>query len=408
MPTPDDHPPIAFADHLRAGDLLVVGSGVGEPEGLVAALGEQVGSLPAAAVFAGISYSGLFTPELVAALPLSSFGAMGDIARLAKVGLVNVLPINYVDVARHLRSRNPDGLVLMIQVAPADAAGNHSFGVAVEYAAELIDDARLVIAEVNDRLPVVRGATVHANRIDVSVHSSRELREIPAGEVTEVHRAIAAHIVPMIADGATLQLGIGGVPSAVATLLGEHRRNLKVHSGLVGDWLLDLDASGALDPDAPIVIGGAAGSAALYDFLSKDSRVELRRIPDLTRVDVTAPIDGFVALNSAVQVDLSGQVNAEVAGDRYLGGVGGQVDFLRGAQLAREGRSIIALPATAGSRSRVVRQLDQGVVTTARSGVDTIVTEFGVADLRGLGLRERAAALAAVAAPEFREELVSS
>ncbi len=167
-------------------------------------------------------------------------------------------------------------------------------------------------------------------------------------------------------------------------------------------------ALGHLDPDAPIVIGGAAGSAALYDFLSKDARVELRRIPDLTRVDITAPIDGFVALNSAVQVDLSGQINAEVAGERYLGGVGGQVDFLRGAQLSRGGRSIIALPAVAGSRSRIVHRLDQGVVTTARSGVDTVVTEFGVADLRGLGLRERVRALAAVAAPEFREELLSS
>ncbi|MCU1413588.1 MAG: Acyl-CoA hydrolase [Microbacteriaceae bacterium] len=402
-----DHLAIRFADHLRDGDLVVVGSGVGEPEGLVAALGEQLGSLPRAELFAGISYSGLFTPELVGALPLSSFGAMGEIGKLAKAGLVNVLPINYVDVAKQLRSRNAHGLVLLIQVAPADADGNHSFGAAVEYAAELIDDARLVIAEINDRVPVVRGASVHTSKIDASIETSRELREIQSGEVTDVHRAIAAHIVPMIADGATLQLGIGGVPSAVASQLGEHRRHLRVHSGLVGDWLLDLEASGALDPAAPIVVGGAAGSAALYDFLSTDPRVELRIIPELTRVDITAPINSFVALNSAVQVDLSGQINAEVAGDRYLGGVGGQVDFLRGGQLSHGGLSIVALQATAGARSRIVRRLDQGVVTTARSGVDTVVTEFGVADLRGLGLRERADALAGIAAPEFRKELVN-
>ena len=403
--SPADHSDITLADHLRPRDLVVTGSGVGEPEYLVAALGEQLDRLPAIELFAGISYSGLFTPQLAATAPLSSFGAMADISGLAKAGLVNVLPVNYVDVARHLRARAANRLVLMIQVAPADADGYHSLGVAVDYTAELIDDARLVIAEVNDRLPVVRGARVHESQLDVIVHTSRELREIPSGDVTDVHRSIARHVVPLIPDGATLQLGIGGVPSAVARLLADQRTSLRVHTGLAGDWLLDLDAAGALDPAAPIVIGGAAGSARLYDFLSADDRVEIRAIPSLTRPDVTARIEQFVALNSAIQVDLTGQVNAELAGDRYLGGVGGQVDFLRGAQLSPGGLSIIALAATAGERSRIVRELDRGVVTTARSGVDLVVTEFGVADLRGLGLRERSEALAAIASPAFRAAL---
>jgi acyl-CoA hydrolase len=401
--------PIRFADLLQDGDLLVTGSGLGEPEGLVASLGEQLDDLPDIEIFAGISYSGLFTPALAAKTRLSSFGAMADIAPLAAAGLVDVLPVHYVDVARHLRRRGGDGLVLVIQVAPPDSDGTYGTGVAVDYTAELLADARLVIAEVNDQLPAVAGVRIAAEHIDVVVPSSRPLREIPSAPIDDIHRAIAGYILPMIPDGAVLQLGIGGVPSAVAALLAGARSGLRVHTGLTGDWLLDLDAANALDPEAPIVVGGAAGSAALYRFLATDSRVQTRMIPDLTRPDVTAPIDGFVALNSAVQVDLTGQVNAELAGARYMGGVGGQVDFLRGAQLSNGGLSIIAMPATAGrgTRSRIVRQLDAGTVTTTRAGVDIVVSEFGVADLRGLGLRKRSTVLTAIAAERFRGELAA-
>ncbi|QTV80479.1 acetyl-CoA hydrolase/transferase family protein [Microbacterium sp. NIBRBAC000506063] len=355
-------------------------------------------------VFAGISYSGEFTPRIAEATRLSSFGAMGEIAQLAAAGLVDVLPVHYVDVAGQLRVRGGAGLVLMIQVAPADTDGLHSLGLAVDYTAELLDVARLVIAEVNDQLPTVGGPSVHRSRIDVAVPISRKVREVASGAVDDVHRAIADNVVQLVPERPVLQLGIGGVPSAVATLLAGKRSGLRVHTGLVGDWLLDLDRQGALDPNAPIVVGGAAGSAVLYDFLASDPRVETRTIATLTRPDVTASIDRLVALNSAVQVDLTGQVNAELAGPRYVGGVGGQIDFLRGAQLSAGGVSIIALPATAsgGRRSRIVRDLDGGVVTTPRSGVDFIVTEFGIADLRGQGLAARSEAISAIAAPEFR------
>jgi acyl-CoA hydrolase len=185
------------------------------------------------------------------------------------------------------------------------------------------------------------------------------------------------------------------------------RRDLRVHSALVGDWLLDLARAGALsDEPGSVVIGGAAGSAELYDYLTSSGAV-FKPIPELSPPDVLAGVDRLVAMNSALQVDLTGQVNAEVAGSRYLGGIGGQADFLRGAQLSPGGRSIVMLPATAvrGTMSRIVRHLDQGVVTTPRSGVDHVITEFGVADLRGKSLNERAEALIAIAAPEYRRAL---
>lgn len=400
---------IRFADHLQDGDLVVIESGVGEPEDLVRALAAQVEELPDVEIFVGISYSGALTMELAERVTLSSFGAMADVGHLARADLVEILPVHYVDVARHLRHRSAGRrLVLLVQVTQTEVDGRHSFGVHVDYTAELIGDADLVIAETNDALPGTRGASAAASDIDVVVSVSRAPRQIPSGTVSEIHRSMAQHIFPLIEDNAVLQLGIGAVPAAVAGMLADKRTGLRVHTGLAGDWLVDLDASGALDPDATVVVGGAAGSEALYEFLSADPRVELRTIPMLTRPDVTASIDRFVSLNSAVQVDTTGQVNGEVIGTRYIGGVGGQVDFLRGGQLSWGGVAIIALPATAGEGklSRIVRSLSGGTVTTGRAGVDLIVTEHGVADLRGKGMRERVEAILAIADPALRDGIV--
>lgn len=401
---------LRFSALLEDGDLIVTGSGIGEPESLIRQLDRQRALLPSVGLFAGISYTDAITPELATATSLSSFGGMGTIAPLAAAGLVNVLPVNYVDVARHLRARGANGIVLMVQVSRADEGGMHSFGSAVDYTAELIEDARLVIAEVNDKLAPVPGPGIHTSRIGARIEVSRALREIPSAPVEDLHRRIAENVLALIPDGATLQLGIGSVPSAVAALLADQRTGLRVHTGLAGDWLLDLHRNAALDPEAQIIVGGAAGSRELYEFLAADPRVMVRTISSLTPPSATAHLSNFVALNSAVQVDLTGQVNAEVAGTRYLGGIGGQVDFLRGAQLSPDGRAIIVLPSTAsgGKRSRIVANLDHGTVTTPRSGLDFVITEFGIADLRGKGLSERADALVAIADPRFRDQLATA
>jgi acetyl-CoA hydrolase len=225
--------------------------------------------------------------------------------------------------------------------------------------------------------------------------------------------AIAAGVAAQVPDGATLQLGFGATVNAMGRLILE-RRDLRIHSALVGDWLLDLDAAGALaatDGGRPVVVTGAAmGSRELYDFVARDPRIELRRIEGIQAPQELASIDGLVAINSALQVDLVGQVNVETIGSRRVSALGGHSDFLRGAQSSQGGRSIVALPSTAsrGRLSRIVEHLDGGWVSTPQASVDVVVTEHGAATLRGRDLIARRDALVAIADPSHRVALAST
>jgi acyl-CoA hydrolase len=397
----------SWIDVLRPGDLIVVAQGVGEPTPLLDQLVAAGPSLPDVEVFVGLSHSSALRDPAARSLSLLSFGAMGPLARLAADGHVSVLPHSFVDLPRVLPLRAPGRLVVLVQVSPPDRDSQHSFGVAVDYTYELITQARVVVAEVNEQMPVTSGPRLHRSAFATVVPTSRALPEVPAPTVTDVHRRIAAHVVPLVPDGATIQLGIGAVPSVVGEAL-VGRRDLRVRSTLVGEWLLDLAKAGALrDEPGAVAICEAAGSPALYAHVA-GSGVQLRLVSELNRADELARIERFVAMNSALQVDLTGQVNAEEVESGYIGGIGGQPDFLRAAQRSPDGRSIVMLPATAarGRHSRIVPRLHGGTVTTARSGVDFVVTEFGVADLRGKTLAERAQALIAVAAPHHRDWLL--
>ncbi|SDG34086.1 acetyl-CoA hydrolase/transferase family protein [Klenkia brasiliensis] len=391
---------------LRPGDLVVVAGGAGEPTPLLAALVDAAATLPDLEVFVGLSHTDVLRRPGAGQLSLVSFGAMGPLARLAAQGRVAVLPCHFADVPRQLELRAPGRVVVVLQVSPADADGQHSLGLAVDHTWELLAGARAVVAEVNDQVPVTTAPRVHASRFTAVVPTSRPLVEVKSGSPDDVHRRIAAHVAALVPDGATLQLGVGTLPSVVASAL-RHRRDLRVRSTLVGSWLCELAAAGALaaGPDA-VVLSEAAGSQELYDLITA------RRFPVCPVGEVAAPaalaaVPGFVAVNSALQVDLTGQVNAEELGTGYVAGVGGQPDWLRAAQRSPGGVAVVMLPATAlgGRESRIARSLHGGAVTTPRSGVDVVVTEHGVADLRGRSLTERAAALTAVAAPEHRDSL---
>jgi acyl-CoA hydrolase len=391
---------------LRPGDLVVVAQGVGEPTPLLEQLVRAGGALRDTEVFVGLSHSGVLAGEAARALSLVSFGAMGPLAGLAAAGAVSIIPCHFADLPRVLPLRAPGRLVVLIQVSPPDRDGYHSVGMAVDYTYELVGQARAVVAEVNEKMPVTSGPRIHRSAFAAVVHTSRPLPVITPPSAREVHRRIAAHVLPLLSDGATIQLGIG----AVASVLGEALaglRDLRVHSTLVGDWLLCLARAGALrDGPGAVVISEAAGSPALYRYVAT-SAVLVRTVRELNRPEALAGLDHFVALNSALQIDLSGQVNAEETGSGYVGGIGGQPEFLRAAQRSDGGRSIVMVPATTadGRQSRIVRRLHHGTVTTARSGVDFAVTEFGVADLRGRSIDERAARLIEVAAPAHRESL---
>ena len=287
---------------LRAGDLIVPGQGTAEPLTLVKMLAEQISALPKVEVFAGISYSAAFSNELAAATNLSSFGAMGSLTKLAASGHVAVIPCNYVDLAEQLvRRAGEDGLVLILQVAPADAEGNHSLGIAVDYTYDMIDSARVILAEINDQVPVVAGApAIHSSRITASITSSIPLHVLETPVPSDLHKDIAAHASALVPEAATLQLGIGTVPAAVGTLLSE-RRDLAVHSGLAGDWVLDFARAGALRTGpGSVAVGGAAGSNELYKYLSTSSEVSIRPVSELSRPNTLAAIPRFVAMNSAL------------------------------------------------------------------------------------------------------------
>lgn len=401
---------IDLRQFLQPGDRLVVSQGPAEPLSVVRALVEQRSAIPNLSAFIGITFSGYLEKGLAEDVELTSYGCMGSLGKLADAGLLEVIPINYADLPWLMEHgpHSPD--VAFVQVSPADNCGYHSFGVSVDPASEASRHARVVIAEVNDQMPATAGpARIHESQITAAVRVSRPLVEIPSPHASPVEEIIAKNVSSLVEDGATLQLGIGAVPSAVGRELCD-KRGLRVYSGLVGDWLLDLASTGALElmPTKDLVsTGSVMGSQQLYDLAGASGLIVFKPISELNRLDVLASIPQFTAVNSAIQVDLTGQVNAEVVGSANVGVIGGQTDFLRGGQLSRGGRAIVAVPSTAakGRVSRIVPRLDQGCVTTPKAYVDFVVTEHGIADLRGRSLSERAEALIQIAAPEFREEL---
>jgi acetyl-CoA hydrolase len=378
---------------------VVAAQGVGEPTVLLQSL--LSASLVDVELFVGLSHSAALTAP--SSLPLVSFGGLGPLGSAVHRGNVEVIPTHFDDLPRVLPHRGRD-LVVLIQVTAPDASGCHGLGMAVDHTFELLDPARAVIAEVNHRLPMTSAPRIPASVFDAMVHTSRPLPIVRTPDVSDVHRQIGAHVAGLIPAGATVQLGLGAIASAVAAALGGHR-DLAVRSTLVGDWLLELASAGCLRSGSDaVVISEAAGTQELYDYVPA-AGVQIRSVSQVTGPAARGEIDSFAAVNSALQVDLTGQVNAEEIAGGYIGGIGGQAEYLRAAQRSDGGRSIVALPATAGRHSRIVASLATATVTTPRSGVDFIVTEYGIADLRGRSLSERAKSLISIAAPQHRATL---
>jgi acyl-CoA hydrolase len=390
---------VDWSSLLRPGDLVVAAQGVGEPTVLLESLLDV--SPEDVELFVGLSHTAVLSQS--SSLPLVSFGGLGPLSSAVHRGNVEVIPTHFDDLPRVLPHRGRD-LVVLVQVTASDASGCHGLGMAVDHTFELFGRARAVIAEVNHQLPMTSAPRVSASTFDAMVHTSRPLPIVRTPDISDVHRRIGAHVAGLIPDGATVQLGLGAVASAVGTALRGHR-DLAVRSTLVGDWLLELASAGCLRPGLEaVVISEAAGAQELYDYVAA-AGVQIRPVSQVSGPAARGEIDSFAAVNSALEVDLTGQVNAEEIAGGYIGGIGGQTEYLRAAQRSDGGRSIIALPATAGRHSRIVSGLATATVTTPRSGVDFIVTEYGVADLRGRSLRERAGSLIAIAAPQHRAKL---
>ena len=400
-----------LSQYLKAGDRIVFGQACGEPTSLIEAIITQGSDIGGLSAFIATSFSGIFTPETASSFALSSMGAIGALRAMSKAHALGIIPCHVGQVAPLIEQDLIGCDVAMVQVSPADADGNHSFGLISDYVQAAVAKARLVIAEVNPQVPYTHGELLPASRIDVAVHVDRAPAQVTAATVSATDKAIARHCAEFIGDGAVIQTGVGAVPDAILRLLHD-RKDLGVHSGMLGDGLVDLAEAGVLtnarkEIDTGVSINGALiGTKRLYDYAHRNAAVRMVRTDYTHNSAVLAQLSRLVTINSAMEVDLTGQANAEQSGVAYMGGTGGQVDFVRAGVRSVGGHSIIALPSTAkgGTISKIVASLS-GPVTTARSEVDIIVTEFGAAQLRGQNLAERARRLVAIAHPDFREEL---
>jgi acyl-CoA hydrolase len=403
-------------ERLRAGMKVLVPPACGEPTALLAEICRQSERLRDLTLLGGIHLGTFpFARAEHAALAAATWHMSPRLEEARARGRVEFVPVRYFDVITQFARGGtfaPDCVI--VHTAPPDARGYLSLGVAVGVALPAARTAPLVIAQVNPRMPRTRGnCWLHQSQIDLWVEVDEPLVEYPPPAVGEVERAIGAHVAALIPDGATVQVGVGAIPQAVLEALGGHR-DLALHSLLVDASVALVERGVVTAARKPfhrgrVDIAEAMGTRRLFDFLRDNDRVNMESSAFVHDPDVIARLPGFVSINSALEVDLTGQVNAESLGARQVAGIGGQFDFVLGASRARDGASIIALPSTGGrdgGLSRIVGRLGAGAaVTTPRYLADWVVTEHGAARLRGLGERQRAAALIAVAHPRYREEL---
>jgi 4-hydroxybutyrate CoA-transferase len=406
--------PENLPDLLRPGMTVFVQGASGEPSALLQALA----TAPEASD--GVGYVGCFIPGVNRINPasfhpnarLTSFFVFGDIARSHAAGKVRLLPLHYSGIWDHLAGL--EIALALIQVTPPDRAGRCSLGVSVHFVPAVLERAKVIVAESNAAMPrPAHSYEVPYERLDYIVETDRPLVALDTGDLTPEVRRIGAHVAGLVDDGDTIQIGIGKVPAAVLRALWD-RRGLGLHGGLVSDEVADLHDAGVItgarkSRDAGTMICATAlGSARVYDWAGRCPSLRFAPVSYTHDVRVLGDIDNFVAINSVLCVDLSGQGNAEMLDGLQVSGTGGLLDFVRGTRRSRGGRSILALPSTAGGgrSSRIVPRLGLGdIVSCPRADADIVVTEHGVARLRDKSVDERAEALIAIADPAFRNEL---
>ncbi len=403
---------IDLTPHIPSGSGLWWGQGGAEPEALVNALLEQVDRIGPVRAFCGLSWNEALSSPLPENLTVLSYGGLGELRRLSRDGLLDVVPCHYSAIPRMFARGQLPADIGLLQVSPPDADGTVSLGIGVEYVADAIAHTPVLIAEVNARMPATAGSVrIPLTRFAAVVETNRPLREAPSREADAIEIAIARNVAGLVEDGDTIQIGVGSLPNAVLEELAGHR-DLGVHSGMITDGVLTLVEKGVItgsrkeiDPGL-VVTGAALGSSTFYDHLC-DAPVEFRAASYTHAPSVLSRLGSLVSINSAIEVDLLGQVGAELRRGVHIGAVGGQVDFSRAASLTGA-RSIIALRSTSVGESTINPTLHGGVVTTARVDVDAVVTEHGVALLTGRTVAERARRLIEVAAPQHREGLERS
>jgi 4-hydroxybutyrate CoA-transferase len=352
-------------------------------------------------------------PEFADSFRVNAFFVGANVRESVNNGRGDYIPVFLSEIPALFRKGVLPLDVALIHVSPPDSHGFCSLGVSVDIARAAADTAELVIAQVNPRMPRTLGdALLHVNDVDVMVDVDVPLPQVNPPQLSDVDRAIGRHVADLIEDGATLQMGIGSIPNAVLASLGSHQ-NLGVHTEMFSDGLIDLVTKGIVNGrhkvkhPGKIVAGFVMGTQRLYDFVHDNPQVLMLDIAYVNDSAVIRRNPKVTAINSAIEVDLTGQVCADSIGTRLYSGVGGQMDFIRGASLSEGGKPVIALPSqTARGESKIVPFLKQGAgVVTTRAHVHYIVTEYGAVNLYGRNLKQRARALIEIAHPDHREHL---
>jgi 4-hydroxybutyrate CoA-transferase len=401
---------------VQSGMRVYIQPGCAEPETLVEALmrrGPEVYDVEIVHMMT-MGCAPYVAPEMAGHFRHNAMFIGGNVRDAINEGRADYTPIYLSEIEDLFESGAMPLDVALIEVSPPDSHGFCSFGVGVDTTLTAARCARYVVAQMNDQMPRTFGDSfIHVSEIDAVVESSRPLCEMKRPETTEMSVAIARNVADLIGDGAVLQTGIGGIPDAVLPFLMD-RKDLGVHSELVSDGVIPLVEAGVITgarktfKPRKIIAGFAVGTKKLFEFVDNNPIFEFHPTAYTNHPGLIARNDNMVAINSALQIDLTGQVCSDSIGNQFYSGIGGQVDFLRGAAHSKGGKPIIAISSTAknGKLSRIVPMLSPGAgVVTSRGLIRYVVTEYGVAYLHGKSIRERAQALIEIAHPSFRNEL---
>ncbi len=400
---------------VKSGDRVVLGHACSEPPVLVQALVARAPELRDVEIvhMVAMGPAAFAQPGMERSFRFNGFFLGAPTRKAVQENRGGFTPCFFSEVPRLFKHKILTVDVMLMQVTPPDEQGFCSYGLSVDYTQAAAESARIVIAQMNRNLPHTGGVKIHLDALTWIVEHDSPIVELASAEVSDVERRIGEQIASLVPDGATLQLGIGAIPEAALLAL-KNKKDLGIHSEMFSDGVVALAEAGVITNRKKTIHTGKfivtflMGTSKLYNFVHNNPAVEMHPVDYVNDPAIIGQHENMVSINSALQVDLTGQVNAEMIGNVQFSGVGGQVDFVRGASRSPGGKSIIALPSTAakGKVSRIVRELDAGAaITTSRNDVHYVVTEFGVADLRGKTLQQRAQALSAIAHPDFRSRL---
>ncbi|OAM96193.1 4-hydroxybutyrate CoA-transferase [Pelosinus fermentans] len=401
--------------HIKSQDRVVTGHACGEPQALIEALVARSPEIKDVEIvhMVAMGPAKYAQPGQEKSFRHNALFVGGTTRKAVEEKRADFTPCFFSEIPRLFKNNILPVDVALIQITPPDEQGFCSYGVSADYTKTAAECAKIVIAQVNHCLPRTGGASIHLDAVHFIVEQEEPLIELKPPKIGDIEKAIGEHVAALIPDGATLQLGIGAIPDAVLLFLTD-KKDLGIHSEMFSDGVVVLAEAGVITNRKKTIHTGKfmatflMGTKRLYDFVNNNPDVELQSVDYINDPYIIGQHENMISINSALQVNLMGEVNAEMIGPKQFSAVGGQVDFIRGASRSLQGKSIIALPSTAsgGTISRIACELDRGAaVTTSRNDVHYVVTEYGMADLRGKCLGERAKSLIAISHPDFRSRL---